>query len=311
MCDKDEAKILFDKCKLEECKKAVRFFTDDLCTSKRQTLDILDNVPKGWSGLYKTVRAFIKESKELYKGMLFADEIETLIDNGYMNAMKGNLHSAEESNRFLLERIFLSIFIENTTNDYEKILRKRQWHRMVDAGYTILHFGEVIGRLKKTTGGKPPIDRNTIYLIGKPVCRKHLEFPEYSRNIEDFPLKERLKCKCGKEADYLTLAMPKVSALIGLGCYIVGYPSERFENIYSNISRIIHPYGLVKIDKDRAVLLWFRDYYMIVGELKKALTARSSNPSNESYQSEGRVEVKVKRKAKKRKDNPKKRNRKK
>ncbi|BBG25310.1 hypothetical protein IC006_2645 [Sulfuracidifex tepidarius] len=309
MCDKEVAKSIFDKCKLDECRKAVKFFTDDLCQTRRQTLDIIDNVPKGWSGLYKTVRSFLKDSKSLFKGFVFQDEIEVLIDNGYINALKGNLHSAEESNRFLMERIFLSIFIENTTRDYEEILQRRLWHKMVDSGYTILHFGEVMGRLKKATGGKPPLNEETIYLVGKPVCRKHLEYPQFSRHIEDLPIQERLKCRCGKDADYMTLAMPKVSALIGIGCYILGYPSERFENIYSNISRIIHPYGLVKVEKSKAVLLWFRDYFMIVSELEKAIQSKGNKQTD--FQEKERKDEKIEKKKKKgRKNNPKKRNRK-
>ncbi len=309
MCDKEVAKILFDNCKIDECRKAVKFFTDDLCQTKRQTLDIIDNVPKGWSGLYKMVRTFMRESKSVFKGFAFEDEIDALIDNGYMNALKGNLHSAEESNRFLMERIFLSILVENTTRDYEEILRSRLWHKMVDSGYTILHFGEVVGRLKKATGGKPPLNEETIYIIGRPVCRKHLEYPQFSKHIEDLPIQERLKCRCGKEADYMTLAMPKVSALIGIGCYILGYPSERFENIYSNISRIIHPYGLVRMEKNRAVLLWFRDYFMIVSELKKAIQLKG-NKEREKVEEKERGDEKTKSKKKKGKSNPKKRNRK-
>ncbi len=318
MCDKELAKSLFDKCKVEECRKAVNFFTDNLCTSRRQTLDVMDNVPRGWSGLYKTVRNFIRESKLIFHGLAFEEEIDAIIDNGYLNALRGNLHSAEESNRFLMERVFLSVLTQRTTSDYERILQRRLWHRMVDSGYTILHFGEAIGRLKKATGGKPPLDRDTIYLVGKPVCRKHLEYPEFSRPVEDLPVRERLKCRCGKDAEYMTLAMPKVSALIGLGCYLLGYQAESFENIYSNISRIVHPYGLVKVEKNRAILLWFRDYFMIISEIRRALskegrmeTKGEAGRNSEKEKGEGRLGLdgRSKQRGKGKGNNPKKRNR--
>ncbi|MCH1770370.1 MULTISPECIES: hypothetical protein [Metallosphaera] len=258
------------RCRSRACEEALLFVSDNLFRTRRNTLDIMDQVPSGWSGLNKLVREYVRRSMILYRGLVFEDEIRHAVIEGYHSALRGNLHSAEESNRFILERFCLSRFVERTSNIYLDLIKSRTWHRLVDSGFIITSLGEALSR-RKRLGTKASLEGEGIFLAGKPVCRRHLTFPEYSRDISRFRIKGKVKCKCGAPAVALTLAMPKVSALIGLTCYLLGHDSRTLERIYSNLSRIVHPYGFVKMDREKAILIWFRDYFMLSTEFSKIM----------------------------------------
>ncbi|MCY0860587.1 MAG: hypothetical protein OWQ54_09180 [Sulfolobaceae archaeon] len=274
MCDPELARELYEKCKSENCKKVVEFVTDNLCREERDTLAVIDRYPREtWTGFQKMIRNYLKKSLKIYDDLIFKEDIVKTVYNGYYNALKGNLHSAEESNRFLIERVCLSIYVQHTTPLYLEILDKRIWHKMVDRGYIVRNAGEALSRVRKISKDDD-IEGDRIFLIGKPVCRKHLEFPRYSMPLRAFKVKEKLKCHCGSNAEYLTLVMPKVNALIGLSCHIMNYKPRRLERIYSNLSRVVHPYGFVSVPKAQSLTIWFRDYFLLSSEFAKVLNVK-------------------------------------
>ena len=165
------------------------------------------------------------------------------------------------------------------------MLKERKWHLLVDKGYIIRNSGEGMGRMIKTTGKKLKLNRYSVYLIGVPVCTKHLEFPDYSMNVADLTadLKVNIKSKCKfcyRQADYFTLAMPKVNALIGLTQEITGKNTGNLMSIYSNISRVIHPYGFTELDKDKVFTLWARDFLYILAEINNLFDLITNNKNN-------------------------------
>lgn len=256
------------RCRSRSCEEVLLFISDNLFRTRRNTLDIIDQVPSGWSGLRKLVRDYVRRSMAIYHDLIFGEEIKRAVMEGYRSALRGNLHSAEESNRFILERFCLSKFVERTSDLYLDLVRTRTWHRLVDAGFIITSLGEALSR-KKKLGVKGTLKGEGIFLAGKPVCKRHLTFPQYSRDLHDLGVKGRIRCKCGAPAVALTLAMPKVSALIGLACHLSGYDPRNLERIYSNLSRIVHPYGFIDFDREKALLVWFRDYFMLSVEFSK------------------------------------------
>lgn len=263
----------------EESKKVFEFLK-----RKEGTLSLIDSVPKAYQEFKDSINTKIREEGSILRGKLFSDDITSAMYSGYKNALEGYLRSAEESNRFIIERACLSIFVSSTESKYVKLLKERKWHLLVDNGYIIRNSGEGIGRIIKTAGKKLKLNGYSVYLIGVPVCEKHLKFRDYSMSITELTNTLRVniksKCKfCYRQADYFTLAMPKVNALIGLTQEITGKNTGNLMNIYSNISRVIHPYGFTDIDKDKAFTLWARDFLYILTEINNLLGL----PNNNNY----------------------------
>ncbi|WP_231136339.1 hypothetical protein [Acidianus ambivalens] len=255
------------ECRTEKCEKIMKFLE-----RKEGTLQLINNAPKAYPGFKNYVRKEIEEEEKLLEGVLFAEDIISAMHSGYKNALAGYLRSAEESNRFIIERASLSIFVSATEEKYLELLKERQWHVLVDEGYIIRAASEGIGRIKKAAGRALKLNKYSVYLMGAPVCRKHLKFQKYSMSIDELEdnLRVRIsaKCKfCHRQADYFTLAMPKASALIGLAEYITGKSTTNLMRIYANISRVIHPYGFTDLDKDKVFTLWARDFLNIISEV--------------------------------------------
>ncbi len=203
----------------------------------------------------------------LLKGLSYYNDIIRSINSGRGEAVAGNLRSAEENSRFIIERGCLSKFIESTTLKYDIALKNMDWHNMVNKGYTISSFGEAMRRIRSLDPSIKQLDSKSIFLAGKAVCSKHLEFPFYSIPIKDFNGLKNLRCKCGSKADYLTLAMPKVSALIGLASFIAGINPNSLYFVYSNLSRVVHPYGFTDFPKGQSYALWLRDLDSILSSI--------------------------------------------
>ncbi|NON61849.1 hypothetical protein [Acidianus sp. RZ1] len=255
------------KCRSEKCIKISNFLE-----RKEGTLDIIHEAPKSYPGFRRYIREIMQNQEKLFDNFVFKDDIKSAMMSGYTNALAGFLRSAEESNRFIIERSTLELLVRSTTDYYLRALKQREWHILVDNGYIIRSAGEGLGRIKKVIGRKIRLDSTTVYLMGIPVCKKHIKFIKYSIPIEDIQQKLRksikIKCKfCNRNADYFTLAMPKASALIGLAEDLSGKSTKNLMNIYSNISRILHPYGFVEIRKEAVFSLWARDFLNIMSEI--------------------------------------------
>ncbi|ARM76168.1 hypothetical protein [Acidianus manzaensis] len=274
------------KCKSEKCEKVFKYLK-----KKEGTLEIIDNAPKSYPGFKNYIRKEIENEKILLKDVLFRDDIISAMESGYKNALMGYLRSAEESNRFIIERASLSIFVSATTDKYLELLKEKEWHKLVDEGYVIRAASEGIGRIKKAAGRKLKINESSVYLMGAPVCRKHLKFIKYSKSIDELEEELRVRitdrCKfCHRQAEYFTLAMPKASALIGLAGCITSKNIDNLMRIYSNISRIIHPYGFTELDKEKVFTIWSRDFLNILFEINNLFgfvnSSRSSSNNGKS-----------------------------
>ena len=246
------------------------------------TLNLIDLAPKACQEFKGSIKTRIFQEDNILQGKLFSGDITSAMYSGYKNALNGYLRSAEESNRFIIERACLSIFVSSTESKYIELLKERKWHLLVDRGYIIRNSGEGIGRMIKTAGKRLKLNRYSVYLMGVPVCTKHLEFPDYSMDVADLTANIKVniksKCKfCYRKADYFTLAMPKVNALIGLTQEVTGKNTGNLMSIYSNISRVIHPYGFTELDKDKAFTLWARDFLYILTEINNLFGLINSN----------------------------------
>ncbi len=206
---------------------------------------------------------YIKPMLLELNGLMFYDDIKIAVESGYNDITHGNLRSGEESNRFIIERGCLSIFIKGTTLKYKEALDNMDWHHLVDDGNIIRSFGEAINKIRKVDNKINFINGKTIFLCGKAVCDKHDKYMHYSMPIKTLTNKS-LRCYCGKEAEYFVLPMPKVNALIGLSCYIANVNSMPLNKVYSNVSRIIHPYGFSDFDVNNGMLLWLKDLKLIL-----------------------------------------------
>ena len=240
------------------------------------TIDVVYKAPPADESFKRLIKRVIKDESKRLKGVLFGDDMVFAMKAGYRNAVLGFFHSAEENNRFLIERASLSVFIRNTTDAYKTALERREWHKLVDDGYIIRSGGEALTRIRKFTGLRV-VDGITIYFAGKPVCEKHLKWEDYSLPIHELykELKverKEIKCSyCKKEAKYFTLAMPKASALIALACETVGKNSNTLLKIYANLSRVLHPYGFTDLPKEKVFTVWARDLLMVLLEINQLL----------------------------------------
>ncbi|WP_246252956.1 hypothetical protein [Acidianus brierleyi] len=258
-------------CRSDSCKKVFKYLS-----RKEGTLEIIDQAPKAYPGFKSYIRKIIKKEELLFKDIVLGEDIVSAMESGYKNALMGFLRSAEESNRFIIERACLTVFVSATTPKYIDLLRKKKWHTLVDLGYIIRAESEGTGRMKKFANRKVKLDQWSVYLMGKPFCKKHVKILEYSIPVED--LEEKLKMRidarcslCHKPADYFTLAMPKASALIGLAGYIKGKDVTTLMKTYANISRILHPYGFNDINKDKVFTIWARDFLTVITEINDLL----------------------------------------
>ncbi|BFI73824.1 hypothetical protein YN1_8110 [Nanoarchaeota archaeon] len=239
------------------------------------TLNIIKNAPESDEEFRKIIKEIIIKESKILKNIILGKDIINSMKAGYKNAILGYLHSAEENNRFIIERASLIVFIKNTTKKYYKALKNMDWHKLVDDSFIIRSGGEAFGKIRKYIDIKE-INKYTIYLAGNPVCEKHLKWKEYSISInklyKKFEFKREIKCKyCNKKAKYFTLCMPKASALIYLACKIVNKNPNNLLKIYSNISRILHPYGFTDLNEDIVFSIWARDLLLIIIEINNLL----------------------------------------
>lgn len=256
------------------------------------TVDIIDKAPPADDDFITTVGAAISGEKELLSSFELSDDMRFALDLGYDNAVKGYLYSAEVSIRFLLERASLVALSRATTSLYLKALAERKWHRMVDDGYIVRSGQEAIGRMRKYAGSDE-VRGDAIFLAGKPVCEKHLRWPEFSKPICELPLREKylkasrkkrkgksvIRCAfCNREAKYFTLPMPKASALVYLACAALGVDPEGPLELYSNISRVLHPYGFTGLCRRRAFSAWARDVLTAIYYVNLLLLRDGFNP---------------------------------
>jgi len=254
-------------------KKLLKFLS-----SSEGTLSVIRKAPPSDEKFKKLIKRVIVDESKLLQKVLLGEDMITAMKVGYKNSVAGFLHSAEENNRFLMERASLSVFITHTTEAYLKALKELEWHKLVDEGFIIRSGGEALTKIRKYAGTRE-VNSITIYLAGRPVCEKHLKWEDYSISVHELfkelgmkKEKKEVKCKyCGKEAKYFTLAMPKASALIALACETVNKKSNRMLKIYANLSRILHPYGFTNIDKDVVFTVWARDLLMILSEINELL----------------------------------------
>ncbi len=259
------------KCKTEACKEI-----QDFLHTKDGTLEVIDKAPKAYPGLKKMIRRIIKEEEKSLHGVLLGEDIISAMYSGYKNALMGFLRSAEESNRFMIERACLSVFVTSTTEKYLNLLKSRKWHILVDEGLIIRNEGEGLGRIKRFARHKVKLDGVSVYLMGRPLCEKHLKFPEFSMEVKEIEralgFKIDAKCYlCSRKARYFTLSMPKASALIGLAGHIKGKDVSTLRRTYSNLSRILHPYGFNELEKDKVFTIWARDFLTVVSEINNLL----------------------------------------
>ncbi|ASI14279.1 hypothetical protein Mia14_1013 [Candidatus Mancarchaeum acidiphilum] len=212
------------------------------------------------------------------KGLIYYSDIIRSIISGRYEAMAGNFRSAEENNRFIIERGCLSEFVEGTNKKYDEALKDMDWHNMVDRGYIISSFAEAMRRIRTLDPRVKELDSKSIFLAGKAVCKEHLEFPFYSITIKAFGGLKKVRCRCGNEADYLTLAMPKVSALIELASFITNANPNSLYSVYSNLSRVVHPYGFTDFPKGKSYALWLRDLNLILSSILNLHGVSKVNP---------------------------------
>ncbi|BFH73745.1 hypothetical protein SJAV_16890 [Sulfurisphaera javensis] len=242
------------------------------------TLSIIKKAPPSDDKFRKLIKKVILDEAKLLKNVLLGEDMIKAMKFGYKNAVLGFLHSAEENNRFLIERASLSTFITHTTDAYYNALKNMDWHKLVDEGFIIRSGGEALTKIRKYSGLRE-VNGITIFLAGRPVCEKHLKWEDYSMSIHEIfselgmkKVKKDIKCKyCKNDAKYFTLAMPKASALIALACETVNKKSNRLLKIYANLSRILHPYGFTDIEKDVVFTIWARDLLMILSEINELL----------------------------------------
>lgn len=254
-------------------------FSDWVNSYDESTLDLIksDKIPdvsyKEISDYYSSI---LNEKMNKISDFKFYDDIKIAADTGYRLSSEGNLLNAAYNNRFILEKGCLSIFIDNTTSKYYDAIVNMDWHKLVDDRFIINSFGEAMHKIRKIDPNFNSINGRTIFLAGKPVCDKHVSYIHYAAPIKSLTNK-RVLCQCGKEARYFILPMPKVSALIGLSCYIAHINSSNLSRVYSNLSRIIHPYGFIDFDKNKSSALWIRDLNTILNELIKMNDNLKSN----------------------------------
>ncbi|QKR00715.1 hypothetical protein GWK48_10240 [Metallosphaera tengchongensis] len=259
------------RCRSEQCREISSFLE-----RRDGTLDVVYEAPRSNPSFRRYVRKIITDQEGLLKGVVLGEDISNSMWTGYKNATLGFLRSAEESNRFIIERACLSVLVSETSEKYLELLKTRRWHVMVDSGYTIRNERDALRSVRRFLGREVRLDRFTIYLAGEPTCERHLMFPRYSISVKELEsslhLKVRAKCrKCSRDAKYFTLAMPKASALMGLATHIRGMKGDVLKTTYSNISRIIHPYGFNDLEKDRVFTLWARDLLTVLREVNRLL----------------------------------------
>ena len=254
-------------------------FSDWVDRNDEGTLDLIksNNIPnvshKEISDYYNSI---LKEKIDMLRDFKFYNNIKIAVDTGYRLSSEGNLLNSAYNNRFIIEKGCLSIFIDNTTSKYYDAIVNMDWHKLVDDRFVINSFGEAMHRIRKIEPNFNSINGRTIFLAGKPVCDKHVSYIHYAAPIKSLTNK-RVLCQCGKEARYFILPMPKVSALIGLSCYIAHINPSNLSRAYSNLSRIIHPYGFIDFDRDKSLALWIRDLNTILNELIKMKDNLESN----------------------------------
>ncbi|BCU71039.1 hypothetical protein KN1_23360 [Stygiolobus caldivivus] len=263
------------------------------------TIEAISKAPPSDDSFRKLMKKIIVEEGEKLKDVLFGQDMIIAMKAGYKNAVLGYLHSAEENNRFLVERASLSVFVKNTTEAYRKALEKREWHKLVDEGFIIRSGGEALTRIRKFSGSRD-VNGITIYFAGRPVCEKHLKWEDYSISVHELykelgmkkkKAKNEISCKyCKQEAKYFTLAMPKASALIALACETVGKKPNSLLKIYANLSRVLHPYGFTDLPKEKVFTIWARDLLMILLEINQLLfpcdfkhSSRGSNNGKSAF----------------------------
>ncbi|WP_150111423.1 hypothetical protein [Candidatus Acidianus copahuensis] len=132
------------KCRSEKCIKISNFLE-----RKEGTLDIIHEAPKSYPGFRRYIREIMQNQEKLFDNFVFKDDIKSAMMSGYTNALAGFLRSAEESNRFIIERSTLELLVRSTTDYYLRALKQREWHILVDNGYIIRSAGEGLGRIKK------------------------------------------------------------------------------------------------------------------------------------------------------------------
>jgi len=182
-------------------KKLLKFLSNS-----EGTLSIIRKAPPSDDKFKKIIKRVIVEESKLLQKVLLGEDMITAMKVGYKNAVAGFLHSAEENNRFLMERASLSTFITHTTEAYFKVLKELEWHKLVDEGFIIRSGGEALTKIRKYTGTRE-VNSITIYLAGRPVCEKHLKWENYSISIHELfkelgmkKEKKEIKCKyCGKK----------------------------------------------------------------------------------------------------------------
>ncbi|ADL19812.1 hypothetical protein ASAC_1407 [Acidilobus saccharovorans 345-15] len=239
------------------------------------TVEVIDRAPPSDEQLVGLVKEAMEREKSLVSGLRLGDDMKYAIDVGLTNASSGLLYPAEVAVRFFLERGSLCLIASRTTELYIKALRERAWHAMVDDGYIVRSGPEAVGRVKKLSGRKS-LEGDAIFLAGKPVCERHLKWPEYSKPIEELPLEKKylkatldtrkrkkgsaIRCAfCNREARYFTLPMIKASALVFIASYLAGLNPEGPMELYSNLSRVLHPYGFSWLRPEAAFTVWARD----------------------------------------------------
>ncbi|BBL45557.1 hypothetical protein MJ1_0394 [Nanobdella aerobiophila] len=252
------------------------------------TVDLIKKVPNSDKEFIKITKKIIVYELKYIKYLSLYKDIIKALKIGYKNAYLGYLHPAEGINRFILERYSLSILIKNATNIYKKVLKNKDWHRMVDDGYVIRYGGEALGKIKKYID-KKEIDKYTIYFAGKPVCENHLKWNDYSKEIKylyknlNIRPDKNIKCSfCNSKAKYFTIAMPKAGALISLAYETINRDPNFMLKLYSNLSRILHPYGFMDLERKKVFTAWARDLFMIFLEINKVLDPENFNMEGKS-----------------------------
>ncbi|MFP3320862.1 MAG: hypothetical protein RXO24_09875 [Acidilobus sp.] len=242
---------------------------------KEGTVEVADRAPPADDAFRQAVREAMGREGELASGLRLGDDMRFAIDVGLANAERGALYPAEVAVRFFLERGSLCVIASRTTDLYLRAVRERAWHVMVDEGYIVRSGPEALGRVKKYTGRKS-LEGDAIFLAGRPVCEQHLRWPQYSKPIEELPLAKKylratldsrrrkrgsaIRCAlCNRGARYFTLPMIKASALVFLASHLAGLEPTGPMELYSNLSRVLHPYGFSWLSPGAAFTVWARD----------------------------------------------------
>lgn len=254
-------------------KKLIKFLS-----TTEGTVSVIKKAPPSEDKFKKLIKKVIIDESKLVENVLLGDDMINAMKVGYKNAILGFLHSAEENNRFLIERASLSTFITHTTTAYYEALKNMDWHKLVDDGFIIRSGGEALTKIRKYAGIRE-VNATTIYFTGVPVCEKHLKWEKYAMSLHEIfselgmkKNKKEIKCKyCKNDAKYFILAMPKASALIALACETIGKNSNTLLKIYANLSRILHPYGFTNLNKNVVFTIWARDLLMILSEINELL----------------------------------------